>query len=295
MKTLNRLLSAPKYRPLVSGMLGLLIFVPTWPSAVAAQDKKAEVRFGVCDWTIGKSADYTSFELAHKLGLEGLQVSLNPAGDSLALTSYELQKNYFLAAAASRVAICSFAIGELNKVPLKSDPRAEKWLGQAIDIASSMQVRRILVPFFGKGDLRNDPQGTAAVIACLKRLAPKAEKQNVILALESWLSAEDHLKIINTVGSKAVRVYYDVGNAQERGYDVAGEIGLLGKRICEVHAKDTKDLYGKGSLDFVSVKRAMDDIGYRGWLVIEGSQFPLGVEQSIIYDLKYLKSVFRPQ
>jgi len=276
-------------------MLCLLIFVPTWPSDGAAQDKKADVRFGVCDWTIGKSADYTSFELAHKLGLEGLQVSLNLAGESLALASYELQKNYFLAAAASRVAICSFAIGELNNVPLKSDPRAEKWLGQAIDIASSMQVRRILVPFFGKGDLRKDAPGTAAVIAALKRLAPKAEQKGVLLALESWLSAEDHLKIIEAVGSKAVRVYYDVGNAQERGYDVAGEIGLLGKRICEVHAKDTKDLYGKGSMDFVAVKRAMDGIGYRGWLVIEGSQFPLGVEQSIIYDLKYLKSVFRPQ
>jgi len=297
MNPIERVQARPGYDRQTRVTFGFLIAVlgclTGTPAPAGAQDKKAEVRFGVCDWTIGKSADYTSFELARKLGLEGLQVSLNLAGESLALASYELQKNYFLAAAASRVAICSFAIGELNNVPLKSDPRAEKWLDQAIDIAASMQVRRILVPFFGKGDLRKDPQGTAATIACLKRLAPKAEKQHVILALESWLSAEDHVKIIDAVGSKAVRVYYDVANAQERGYDVAREIGLLGKRICEVHAKDTKDLYGKGSMDFAAVKRALDGIGYRGWLVIEGSQLPLGIEQSIAYDLKYLKTVFR--
>jgi len=281
------------------GALCLLILVLTWPTAAtaaaqAAQAKQAEVRFGVCDWTIGKTGDWGAFALAHKLGLQGVQVSLNPADDSLALASLELQKNFFLAAAGSRVAICSFAIGELNNVPLKSDPRAEKWLGQAIDIASSMQVRRILVPFFGKGDLRKDPRGTEAVIACLKRLAPQAEKKGVILALESWLSAEDNLKIINAVGSKAVRVYYDVGNAQKEGHDIGREIRLLGRLICEIHAKDYSGLYGKGSIDFVAVKRAMDAIGYRGWLVIEGGVLPLGTEKSIAADLAYLTSVFSP-
>jgi len=297
MNLINKSVSGPIINPFMVRTLSLLILALIWlpaaPSpAPAAQDKKAEVRFGVCDWTIGKAGDPAAFDLAHKLGLYGLQVSLVPAGDSLYLVPLDLQKSYLLWAAGNRVAICSFALGELNNVPLKSDPRAEKWLGQAIDIASSMQVRRILVPFFGKGDLRNDPQGTAAVIACLKRLAPKAEKQHVILALESWLSAEDHLKIINAVGSKAVRVYYDVANAQDAGHDVGKEIRLLGREICEIHAKDNKDLYGKGSMDFVAIKKAMDAIGYRGWLVIEGTKLPLGVEKSIAYDLKYLKFVF---
>jgi L-ribulose-5-phosphate 3-epimerase len=275
----------------LASALAALAAAPTPPPA--AQDKKAEVRFGVCDWTIGKAGDPAAFAQARKLGLEGVQVSLNPTGDSLALVSVELQKTFFLAAAGSRIAITSFAIGELNNVPLKSDPRAEKWLAQGIDIAGGMQVRRILVPFFGKGDLRKDASGTAAVVAILKRLAPRAEEKHVILALESLLSAQEHLKIIEAVGSKAVRVYYDVGNAQDEGYDVAKEIRLLGRQICEVHAKDTKDLYGKGSLDFVKVKNALDAIGYRGWLVLEGTKLPLGVEQSIAYDLNYLKGIFR--
>lgn len=188
--------------------------------------------------------------------------------------------------------IAAFAIGDLNNLPFKSDLRAEQWLEQSIDICRAMDVKVVLVPFFGKGDLRNDPKGMAAVIERLKRIAPKAEKAGVILALESWLSADDHLKIIKAVGSPAVQVYYDVGNSQEAGYDIFKEIRLLGNRICQFHAKDTKTLYGQGSMDFKAVRKAMEDIGYRGWFVLEGTELPLGIEKSVRYDLDYLRTIF---
>jgi sugar phosphate isomerase/epimerase len=257
-----------------------------------SESGRTQIRFGVCDWTIQKGGDPAALELAAKLGLDGVQVSLNPKGDSLALLDKDLQQAYLEAAKKNRVLIASFAIGELNNVPLKSEPRAEKWLAEGIDIAATMNVKIILVPFFGKGDLKNDPAGIEAVVASLQRLAPKAERAGVILALESWLSAEDHLKIITAVGSPAVRVYYDVGNSQEAGYDIVKEIRQLGVQICEFHAKDYKDLYGKGSMDFPAVRAAMEDIGYSGWLVMEGIKLPLGTEESILYDLNYLRGVF---
>ncbi len=123
----------------------------------AGQESRGQVRDLRLD--SGEAGHPDAFKVAKKLGLEGLQVSLVPAGDSLYLVPLDLQKSYLLWAAGNSLAICSFAIGELNNVPLKSDPLAEKWLDQAIDIASSMQVRRILVPFFGKGDLRSTPRG----------------------------------------------------------------------------------------------------------------------------------------
>jgi sugar phosphate isomerase/epimerase len=258
-----------------------------------SESGKTRIQFGVCDWTIGKPGDPAALELAAKLGLDGVQVSLLPRGDSLALLDKNLQQAYLAAAEKTRVQIASFAIGELNNMPLKSDPRAERWVGEGIEVASAMKVGIILVPFFGKGDLKNDPAGTEAVIAALKRLAPEAEKAGVILALESWLSAEDHLRIIKAVGSPAVRVYYDVGNSQEAGYDIFKEIRQLGPLICEFHAKDYKDLYGKGSMDFPAVRTAMEDIGYSGWLVLEGIKLPLGIENSVEYDLNYLRSIFR--
>jgi sugar phosphate isomerase/epimerase len=253
---------------------------------------KIKVRFGICDWTIEKSGDPTALETASKFGLDGVQVSLNPKGESLALLDKDFQQAYLATIKKTGVEIASFCLGELNDVPLKSDPRAERWVAEGIEVASAMKVGIILVPFFGKGDLKNDPAGMEAVIAALKRLAPRAERAGVILALESWLSVEDNLKIMAAVGSSAVGVYYDVGNSQEAGFDIGREIRLLGGRVAQFHAKDYKDLFGQGSMDFKAVRAAMKDIGYRGWLVLEEVKLPLGLEKSIIQDLKYLRRLF---
>jgi L-ribulose-5-phosphate 3-epimerase len=261
-------------------------------ASTATPAGRPDVRLGVCDWTIGKSGDPAALALAGKLGLEGVQVSLNVKDGRLALSDPALRRAYLGAAERTGVAIASFAVGELNNVPLKSDPRAEAWLEEGIGIAKAMNVGLILVPFFGKGELRNDGPGQEAVVRALKRLAPRAEAAGIVLALESYLNAADNLKILEKVGSSAVRVYYDVGNSPAVGDPVPDEIRRLGGRIVEVHAKDTKDLYGRGSMDFVSVRRALEGIGYRGWLVLEGTETPLGVEASVRYDADYLRSVF---
>jgi L-ribulose-5-phosphate 3-epimerase len=101
--------------------------------------------------------------------------------------------------------------------------------------------------------------------------APKAEKAGVILTIESWLSADQHLEILERVGSKSVQVYYDVCNSTDRGYDIYKEIRQLGKRICEFHAKENGSLLGKGNVDFHKVRAALDDIDYHGWIQIEGA------------------------
>jgi sugar phosphate isomerase/epimerase len=260
--------------------------------AQGAKLGKVEVQFGVCDWTIEKPGDPGALETAAKFGFDGVQVSLNPKGESLALLDKDFQQTYLATIKKTGVEIASFCLGELNNVPLKSDPRAERWVAEGIEVASAMKVGIILIPFFGKGDLKNDPAGMEAIIAALKRLAPRAEKAGVVLALESWLSAEDNLKIMTAVGSSAVGVYYDVGNSQEAGFDIGREIRLLGGRIAQFHAKDYKDLFGQGSMDFKAVRAAMKDVGYRGWLVLEEVKLPLGLEKSIIQDLKYLRRLF---
>ena len=130
------------------------------------------------------------------------------------------------------------------------------------------------------------------VVERLRKVAPKAEDAAVTFGIESWLSAEQHVEIIDRVDSPAVKVYYDVANSNKAGYDIYSEIRQLGDLICEFHAKDYDDLYGKGSIDFERVRAAMDNIGYRGWFVMEGTKMPLGVEESCRYDAEYLRTIF---
>jgi hypothetical protein len=90
----------------------------------------------------------------------------------------------------------SFLIGELNKVPYKSDERGIEWVKDAIDVCGEMSTGVILLAFFGKGALKEEDgsldrsaKETKEVIRRLKNAAPKAEKANVSLGIESTLNA----------------------------------------------------------------------------------------------------------
>ena len=157
-------------------------------------------------------------------------------------------------------------------MPLKSDPRAAKWLDRGIDVCKALRLPVVLAACFGKGDLdMATPPRSTAWSRYLKPIAAKAEKLGVTIGLENYLSAEDNMRIIDRVGSPAVKVYYDVGNSTDKGRDVTKEIRKLGKLICEFHAKDGRYMLGQGRIDFQQVRKAMDDIGYSGWIQIEAA------------------------
>ncbi len=249
-------------------------------------------KIGACDWTLGKRSDPAALEMAKHLGLDGIQVDIGSPKNGMPVLKREVQQVYLEMAKRHQVEVGSLAIGTLNENPYKSDPRAERWVEAAIDACTAFGVKVVLLAFFGEGDLQDDPAGVDEVVERLRKVAPKAERAGVLLGFESWLNAEQHLDILRRVGSPALRVYYDVGNMHKQGYDIYDEIRRLGENICEFHAKDYDDLYGKGSIDFRKVRAAMDDIGYRGWIIMEGTRMPLGLEESIKYDERYLRTIF---
>jgi L-ribulose-5-phosphate 3-epimerase len=273
---------------------GLALTTSCAPFVTSQRTERCDAGFklGVCDWTIGKRTDPASLEMAKRIGLDGVQVDFGRGQDELPLFDPDLQKKFLDEAKRQDMEIASLALGVLNSVPYKSDPRAERWVAQSIDVCKAMGQNVVLLAFFGEADLRNDKEGTDVVVRRLKKVTPKAEEAGVVLGIESWLSAEQHLDIIERVGSPAIKVYYDVGNSHKAGYDIYEEIRQLGKYICEFHAKDYDDLYGKGSIAFKEVRRAMDDIGYRGWIIMEGTKMPLGIEDSCRYDAEYLRQIF---
>ena len=249
---------------------------------------------GACDWSIGMRARTGAMALARQLGLDGVQVSMGHVDNDLALRQPDVQRAYREAAAASGVRVGGVALDVMNQVPYKSDPRTEQWVSDSIDVARALNVRVILLAFFERGDLRNDAEGQAEVIRRLKRVAKKAEDSGVVLGIESWLSAADLLRILDAVGSRNVQVYYDVANSTQMGYDIAAEIRQLGReRICEFHAKENGFLLGQGAIDFAAVRKAMDDIGFSGWIQIEGA-VPKGkpMLESYVENVRFMRTHF---
>lgn len=252
-------------------------------------------KIGACDWSLGRACTPEVFAYAQKIGLEGVQLSYNSRKDETYLLRPENQQAMREASKKSGVKIASLAIGQLNSVPLKSELKTVKWVSGSIDAAKALGVKVVLLAFFSNGDLRNDDAGKKVVIERLKQLAPKAEKQGVILAIESYLSAQEHLEIIDAVGSKNVRVYYDPRNAADAGHDPYTEIPILGKRklICEVHLKENEFLLGQGSIDWPRVRQLLDEINFKGWTHIEGA-VPKGktIDESYPLNISYAKKIF---
>jgi sugar phosphate isomerase/epimerase len=112
-----------------------------------------------------------------------------------------------------------------------------------------------------------------------------------VLALENMLSAEDNVRIMERAGSPAVLVYYDTGNSANAGFDPVKEIRWLGKsRIGQIHLKD-KGYLGEGGINFPEVMRAIADIGYEGFTILETSAPSGSVENDMRRNLSYLRAL----
>jgi len=259
--------------------------------------RKKKFMVGACDWSIRKSSNVEAFDVAREIGLDGLMINMGSEKDNLHLRDKAMQQSFLEASKRTGVKISSLAIGELNNVPYKSDPRTEEWVWDSIDAAKNLGAPVILLAFFGKNDLRKDEAGTKEVIRKLKLAAPKAEKEGVILGIESYLNAAEHLQILEAVGSKNVQCYYDFRNTADAGYDTVKEFRQLGRKsICELHMKENGYLLGKGTLDWVKVRDAIYEEGFYGdgWMQIEGAlPKDADIVKSYQHNLGFLKRLFK--
>lgn len=121
--------------------------------------------------------------------------------------------------------------------------------------------------------------------AAIRKLIPVAEQTGVVIAVENvwnnlFVDPYHMAHFIDSFHSPWVREYFDIANHVKYGRPEHW-IGVLGTRIARTHVKDFKlnpDGHGgkfvnlrEGSVDWPLVRRALDSIGYTGWLTIEGS------------------------
>lgn len=249
-------------------------------------------RVGVTDWNLGLDGKIEALALAKRLSFDGIQISIGVGTDRLPLADPELQKRYLEEAAKNNIAICSTCLNVLHRNYLKSDPLGRRWVADSIPITKAVKTDLVLLPFFGNGALKTK-QEMDYVGDILKEIAPDAEKEGVILALENTISAEDNVGIMERSKSAAVRVYYDIGNSTGNGFDIYKELRLLGKeRICQIHLKDGNNLLGQGKIDMRRVAETINAIGYTGWLVLETSSPRKNVELDMEYNLGFTRALF---
>lgn len=132
----------------------------------------------------------------------------------------------------------------------------------------------------------------------IKKVLPLAEKFNINIAIENvWngflLSPMEAAYYVDQFESPYVKFYFDCGNILNYGWPEQW-IKILGPRIAKIHIKEFSrkiaDKQGKsagfgvklreGDVNWSSVIKALNEIGYTGWTTIEqpGGDTPEGLK-----------------
>jgi L-ribulose-5-phosphate 3-epimerase len=258
------------------------------------------VRVGMTDWNLGQRGDVSKVALAREIGLDGIQVSVQypTDGKSPTLRDPKTQAAYKRAALENGIQICSLAIGNPGKsrMPMHSSPAFAILLAEAVEIAYNIGTNNILLPILGDShiDMANQAQ-VDGFVAMMKEVARYAEKYEVVVGLEDWISAQDNVKVLDAIGSDWVAVYYDAHNIVSRVPDIYVEPKLLGKRISQIHVKNANELLVTpgGKMDWPRMSKEFYDIGYRGWYVLETGSPTKDIVADTRANIEYVKKTFK--
>lgn len=275
-------------RSFLAGVAGLA-------AAPHAFGRKPQLQIGITDWNLKQTGKLDAVAMAAQLGFAGVQVSLGqkPVKDKLPLDDDALQERYLAEAKRAGIKIDGTCLDILHINYLKNDPLGRKWVVAGIGVTRALKTQVMLLPFFGKGALQT-PEEVNAVGDILRELAPEAEKAGVILGIENTVSAEDNLRILDRAHSKAVKVYYDVGNSTDGGFDIIKEIRSLGpERICQFHFKDEPNYLGEGKIEFPLVIHTILTTGYRGFANLETSAPSHSIEGDLHRNLAYIQALIQ--
>jgi sugar phosphate isomerase/epimerase len=169
-------------------------------------------------------------------------------------------------------------------------------LGGRLMVFGSPQQRNLL-------DGVSFDQGFEYFVACLQEICPVLDECQVTLALEPlgpdegnfMLTAESAIEIARAVNSPWVRLHLDVKAMSTESKPIPQIIQDSSSWLVHVHANDpNRQGPGMGSVDFIPIVTALEEMGYDGWLSVEVFDFDRGVDVLAGDSIRYLQQVLRP-
>ncbi len=244
------------------------------------------VRFGVNLWIWTTPSTESIIKLlpkAKEMGFDGVEV---PVEEPSALDIRKIKEG--LDSLGLGCTVCGFFVA--GRDPLENAQRkiAEKYVKRCIDIALGLGSEIVAGPLYapvGKlvGRARTDAEWRS-VVEFLKDVGAYAGDCGAKLAIEPINRYETYIlnitndcaKLIEEVGSPNVGIHLDTYHMNIEEKDFHTPIKVAGKRLYHMHLSESdRGVPGTGQVSWKDVMRALKEIGYEGWLVIES--FVLGV------------------
>jgi hypothetical protein len=265
----------------------------------AASRPAQRYRIAASDWMMLKRQTPGALDRAHQCGLDGVEVDMGPLGSrpdfDNKLLDDKFRGDYLEKARGMNLQISSLAMSAFYGKSFGKQEKADHFLATWIELMPKVGTNVGFLPIikFDDDDVR------AKTVAHLKAAAPMAEKAGLVLGLSTPLDVEGNKKLLDDIGSPAVRISYNIGEATDAQRDVYQELKTLGKdRIAQIipTLSDGVLLQDDKRLDVTKLKGVLDEMNWSGWLVLQRSR-----DKNRASDWKYnfgsnaayLKSIFQ--
>jgi L-ribulose-5-phosphate 3-epimerase len=279
----------------VGGATGAFSFGQTTP-------KSQRYKISAADWMILKRQKLGALQLGKDIGLDGVEIDMGPLGARPTIENHLVEdafrQSYLDKAKELNLEFSSLAMSCFYGQPFQDHPKAEEFAATWIDLMPKLGTKVGFLPINKKKET-SDEEAKKRIVSVFKKIAPSAEKAGVILGLNTSYDSAGNKALLDAIGSPAVRIAYNIGEASDAKRDFYAELKDLGKdRIAEIipTLSDGKHLKEDERIDVPKLKSILDDIGWSGWLVLQRSRTSgkaAKVQENFSANCAYLKSIFQ--
>jgi L-ribulose-5-phosphate 3-epimerase len=265
--------------------------------------KAFRYKVAVVDLMILKRQKLGAFELSKEIGANGVELDMGGLGNrdtfDNKLADPLVRQQFMDKAQELGLEICSLAMTGFYAQSLATRPTYQQMIGDCIATMKAMNVKVAFLPLGVQGDLVQHPELRTAIVERLKVAGKMAKQAGVVIGVETALDAKGELQLLKDIGSTAIKSYFNFSNAIKNGRDLHSELRILGKKnIVQIHCTNDDGVWLEHDpkIDLKAVKKTLDDMGWKGWLVIERSRDakdPRNVKWNFTANTTYVKSVFQ--
>ncbi|HAK45625.1 MAG TPA: xylose isomerase [Spirochaeta sp.] len=223
-----------------------------------------------------------NFPRFKEIGFDGVEIALQEKGDiDTSLVKDKLSENGLVCGSLCALVGAGTDLRGPDKAVIES---GKQYIRDLVDTAVELGAKVIVGPLYsavGRADLIADEQRKIdwkLVKSGLKDVCGYAEDKGIFLALEplnrfetDFMNiAEDALRMIDEVGSPMLKVHLDTFHMNIEEKSSADAIRAVGDKLYLLHASENdRGAPGTGQVDWSGIGKAVKDIGYDRWVVIE--------------------------
>lgn len=271
------------------------------PESVLAQER---YQIGVCDWMVLKRQKLGEFKLAKELGCDGIEMDMGGLGSRNSFDNKmrdpEMVRIFKHTADSFGIKVGAVAMSGFYG---QSFAKKESWrwlIQDCINTMDTMGASVAFLPLGGCGNNWTDSLPLRRQIAWrLHEAGEMAKARGKVIGIDTPLDAQGNIELLKEINSDGIRIFYKFQTAIENNRNIAKEIKTLGKeRICAIHASNTDGVWLRHdkAVKMKQIKKALDSIGWSGWLFVERSRDVnqvRNVKKNYGENVKYLKEILQ--